>query len=396
LKILVVCQYYYPENISITAITKQLVVLGHDVTVLTGQPNYGYGKILPEYRKIRFEIIDGVKVHRVKILPRRESRFSLISNYLSFYLSANWWVVKHKDDYDIVFSMSLSPVISVVPAINFARKKNIKHVLYCVDIWPESVAVSGNIKHESILYKILNIWSKRIYRAVDRIIVGSPSYQQYLSTTHNIDNKKIKTVIQPAIVSENTKEPIVYGKGFNIVYSGNLGKIQLLDELLKAMADNPLPEVYFHIIGFGTETRNFTQNINEYKLQKRVFVYGGMASEQAARYFVNADALYLSLKSEGYVGKTIPNKLVMYLAFKKPILAAITGDAADILKKTEGAIIIGQSSQDIAEGIKKISNLSQEKLLQMASNNYAYYNQHLTNEKISKEIEDYLIEVNNS
>ena len=84
MKILAVCQYYYPENIVFTNVCEQLVKEGNDVTVLTGKPNYGYGQIIPEYKKVKYEEINGVKVHRVNLKARKKSRLSIINNYLSF------------------------------------------------------------------------------------------------------------------------------------------------------------------------------------------------------------------------------------------------------------------------------------------------------------------------
>ena len=65
-----------------TNICEELVKQGNDVTVLTGKPNYGYGQILSEYKNIKFEVINGVKVHRVNLQARKKSRFSIIKNYL--------------------------------------------------------------------------------------------------------------------------------------------------------------------------------------------------------------------------------------------------------------------------------------------------------------------------
>ena len=84
MKILIVCQFYYPENFVITNIAEKLASFGHDVTVLTGKPNYGYGYILPAYKNVSSEVVNGVKVERVNIKPRKHSRISIINNYLSF------------------------------------------------------------------------------------------------------------------------------------------------------------------------------------------------------------------------------------------------------------------------------------------------------------------------
>ena len=138
MRILLVSQYYYPERFSVTDIAEQLVKLGNEVTVLTGKPNYGLHKILPEYKKVKYEEINGVKVHRVRLIPRKLSRLSIIRNYLSFHRNAKRKVNKLGDDFDIVLTVSLSPVISIAPGIKYARKHHIPCVLYCQDLWPES------------------------------------------------------------------------------------------------------------------------------------------------------------------------------------------------------------------------------------------------------------------
>ena len=121
MKILVVCQFYYPENFVISPICEELVKLGNDVTVLTGKPNYGYGHILTEYKDVSYEEINGVKVHRVDIKARQQSRMSIIKNYLSFWKNSKKWVKKCKEEYDIVYSMSLSPV-TILSAGNLYKK----------------------------------------------------------------------------------------------------------------------------------------------------------------------------------------------------------------------------------------------------------------------------------
>ena len=83
MKILVVCQYYYPEPVRITDICEELVKQGHSVTVLTDVPNYPMGNIYDEYKKNknkRIENINGVEVHRVFTIPRKKN-----SRYIYMY-----------------------------------------------------------------------------------------------------------------------------------------------------------------------------------------------------------------------------------------------------------------------------------------------------------------------
>ena len=139
MRLLIICQYYYPENFVITNIAESLVKEGHSVDVLTGKPNYGYGYILPEYKNITEEVINGVNVYRVNIYPRKHSRLSIIRNYLSFWKNSKKWVRRCKEKYDRVFSMSLSPITICSAGNLYSKKYGVPHVIHCVDLWPESV-----------------------------------------------------------------------------------------------------------------------------------------------------------------------------------------------------------------------------------------------------------------
>ena len=50
MKLLVISQYYYPEQFKINEICESLVEKGHSVKVITGLPNYPTGKIFDNYK----------------------------------------------------------------------------------------------------------------------------------------------------------------------------------------------------------------------------------------------------------------------------------------------------------------------------------------------------------
>lgn len=394
MKILIVCQYYYPENFAITSIAKTLVEFGHDVSVLTGLPNYGYGKILPEYKNIRDEVIDGVKVHRVRLLPRRNSRISIVKNYLSFWANSKRWARHTKEKFDIVYSMSLSPVISVSAANVYAKKHKVPHLLHCVDLWPESTVITKNIDNRGLLYAILLKWSHKIYKDSTQIIVGSPSFKNYFEETLKISDRVVDVVIQPAVVTKCEVEPIIYDSGFNIVYCGNIGTLQMLNLLVGSSAAlKEHPEVKFHVIGMGSEKKLFVDLIKEERLENIIIYHGPLPSNKAAAYFVNADALYVSLKNEGYVGKTIPNKLIMYMAFGKPIIGVIGGDAKALLEQSGGAIFAEENSLDIAKAIITLLQKTTEEKNKLGQMNQVYFNSNLTLENLTRKIEAHLLDL---
>ncbi len=394
MKILVVCQHYFPENFAINEITRQLVSFGHKVTVLTGQPNYGFDGIAQGYENVFFETLEGVEVHRVKISPRRDGKMSIIKNYLSFWFRSKAWVRKTEKKFDVVYSMSLSPIISVSAANLYAKKHHVPHLLHCVDLWPESTVVTKNIKYNGVLYKFLLSWSRRIYRRTSEILIGSPSFQSYFDDVLEIKNKGLTFIPQPALVTTSQGENIHYGQGTHIVYAGNLGSLQLLDLLIDA-ADSlkSRGSFTFHIIGMGSKKEAFLKEINQRNLQENIIYHGPMSSQKAAQYFSNADALWVSLKNEGIVGQTIPNKLIMYLAFGKPIIGVVGGDSKVLLQETKGAILCNEDSADIVEKIVEFASFTNEEKQQLGKNNKHYFETHFQTERIIREIERHLLDL---
>ena len=392
MKILIVCQFYYPENFVITNIAEKLASFGHDVTVLTGKPNYGYGYILPAYQNVSSEVINGVKVERVNIKPRKHSRISIINNYLSFWKNSKKWVRKTDEKYDVVYSMSLSPV-TILSAGNLYKKKHgVPHVVHCVDLWPESVLVTKAVRKNSLVYRILYTWSKKLYSKADKILIGSPSFEEYFKEVLKIDQIKMKYIPQPSLVESSDLSPFPFDKNyFNILYCGNLGLIQQIPLIVEAMKELEGSNIRFNIIGMGPLSNYLENKIKEYNLENNVIYYGPMPALQASAYFKGADALYVPLKNEGTVGKTIPNKLVMSMAFAKPILAMLEGDGKDILVEADGAVFSGQSSESLLEAIKTISELNKKDLDRFGNNNYSYYQSHLATDIVARQIEQELI-----
>ena len=387
MKILVICQHYYPENFVITKIAEEFLNQGHDVTVLTGKPNYGYdGKIPEEYRKVKYEEINGVKVHRVKLYPRKKGRLSIIRNYLSFWRNSKKWVRKCKEKYDIVYSMSISPATILAPGNLYKKKHNVPHIVHCVDLWPESVLITHAVRKKSLVYRWLYKWSRSLYSHADRIIIGSPSYKEYFENVLKITDKGFRYIPQPSLVEEYHGEAFKYDKDvFNMLYCGNLGTIQLIPLIPEAMNLLKDEKVHFHIIGMGPMSDSLKESIAKYNL-KNVTYYGPMAAPKAAQYFVDADALYVPLKGEGSVGKTIPNKTIMSMAFKKPILAVLKGDGRWLLEESKGAVFADENAESIANAIREMMKMSKENLALLGSNNYNYYHHNLTVKKITEEI----------
>jgi len=391
MKILFITQFYYPERISSTLIAESFVKQGHDVTVVTDKPNYGFHEVLPEYKNVNFEVINGVKVHRVNIYPRKKGRLSVIKNYLSYYMNAKKFVRHMKEEFDVVFSMSLSPVISIAPAILYAKKHKVPHTLFCLDLWPESTVVTGAVRYNSLMYKVLYKWSVSLYKKVDQIIVSSPSFVNYFNDVLHISDKKFVHVNQPALFDAGEYDPIAYEKKHNFVYAGNMGKLQLTTELTKAMEYIEDKDVILHLIGTGAEVDTIKALIKEKHLENKVIYHGIMKTREVEKYYWSADALIVSLTHEGSVGKTIPNKAIQYLQYGRPILGVIQGDGKELLTKCGGAIFAEQTPNDIANAMKEILEMDEIKKAELGKLNKAYYDANLSTDKLTQDITSVLM-----
>jgi len=395
MRILVVSQYYFPENVVISSIARELVQRGHKVSVITGQPNYGFGKILEGYENLKVEDIDGVTVYRMPLSPRGKSKFSLIKNYLSFYRSSTRFIKHFKEEFDLVYSMSLSPLISVSAANIYAKKHHVPHYLHVLDLWPESPVATGAIRKCSLAYFGLYHWSRSIYKKANKILISSPSFENYFHDVLKMSNASIEFVPQPALIGKDA-DPFLYSEGFNLVYVGNVGSLQLIENVVKAIGLLPSTEgFYFHMIGDGSRIQEVLKLVNDLDLDEVVFYHGRKDNSEVSRYQLGADALLVSLKQESSpVSKTIPNKLISSLYFAKPILGCIKGDGRTILEAAKGSVLCNDDTpKEIAEGLSKLLKLSKEKRKVMGQNNAKYYEDNFDFSKVIDHLEQVFISV---
>ena len=204
MKILVVCQHFYPEQFRINDICYELVKKGHDVTVLTGLPNYPKGKVLKEYKffKNRKQTIKGVKIRRSFLFGRGSSIVGMIINYMSFAISASIKAIFLRGKFDVVYVFQLSPITMVWPAIVVKKIKKIPLVLHCLDQWPESIT-TGGISKKSIVYKILYRWSKKVYNSADLITISSKSFEKYFEEVLGVTKREKGLIYCPSYAESN-------------------------------------------------------------------------------------------------------------------------------------------------------------------------------------------------
>ena len=238
MKILIVSQYYYPEQFQINEIAPELVRRGHNVTVLCGMPNYPQGEIYDGYAdpSKMCEIVNGVRIIRVKQRPRGHNIISLLLNYLTFVKRANVQVDLLDKDFDIVMGYQLSPITSMLPAMKYAKDNHAPLLLYVLDLWPVSGQSHLPVKR-GLMFRWLSRMSRRIYCSADRILVTSRPFIKYLKQNNGIEDCKMGYLPQHAddlMLSMDLEKP--HDDVTHFMYAGNIGAASALDVIVNAAA----------------------------------------------------------------------------------------------------------------------------------------------------------------
>lgn len=344
MKILVVCQYYYPENFQVTPICEQLAADGYDVTVLTGLPNYSTGKVPREYKKKshKKEKINGVKVIRCNEIGRKKGAVRLVLNYLSFYFSAMKMIKKMSNGFDLVFTYQLSPILMGLPSKWYTEKYKKPHLLYCCDLWPESVKVYLKNDNSQVFRYIKEI-SRQVYCSADKLIIQSKSFADYLMKTHHIEEEKL--VYIPAFASEAYLHADFTPENNGVidyVFMGNIGIAQDLSTLLEAFynAVKRIDKLRLHIVGEGVCLEQLKRDVQKYGIGEKVIFYGHRPVEEMVIFYKLADACLVSLKADNAIGLTLPAKVQGYMAAGKPIIGMINGSAQDVIRESQCGICV--------------------------------------------------------
>lgn len=334
MKILVICQYYYPEPFRISDICEALVKQGQEVMVVTGTPNYPMGEIYPEYENGQKmdEVINGVKVHRCITAPRKTGALNRLKNYFSYPRQSKKYAKTLPGDFDVVFVNQLSPVMMAEAGIWYKKKHKKKLVLYCLDLWPESLCVGG-IHRGSLIYKVFKSISKRVYRSADELLITSRSFRNYLKDIFDIADEKINYLPQYAeTLFLNLKEK-EQGETFNLLFAGNIGTAQSVKTIIEAAELLQNEKVFFHIVGDGIELDNLKKQA---KGLQNVIFYGRKPLEDMPKYYEMADAMLVTLTNDPIISLTLPGKVQTYMAAGKPIVGAIKGETTLVLNEAQG------------------------------------------------------------
>ena len=395
MKILLVSQYFYPENFKINDLVFSLKERGHEITVLTGKPNYPKGNFFDGYswNSPDFETINGIPVYRANLFSRGNGgAVRLFLNYCSFALLSLFKIRKIKGPFDAIFVYQTSPVTVGIPAV-YAKKIFKAPIYFWVqDLWPESLKAAGGIKNVFVL-GFFNSLTKWFYKHSRKVLIQSNGFREYIQN-QGIQNDKIIFYPNPTesfykqLNEVKEYQEFFHNGFFNIVFAGNIGEAQSFKTIIEAINNIKELNVKVIVLGEGRYKETALRLIKEKRLESHFNFLGSFPSTEMPKFFAHADALLVSLKKNKIFSLTIPAKVQSYLACGKPIIASLDGSGAKIITDAKcGVVSPAENSNILCERIEKLMSLDKYKLNEMGVNGRDYYEKEFDREYLLKKLE---------
>ena len=398
--ILVVTQYFYPEQFRINDICKEWVKRGYKVTVLTGIPNYPAGKFYPGYdlKHRRRECWNGIDIIRIPLIPRGNNAIGLASNYLSFVISGFFWKLFTKIDADIVFNYEVSPMTQVYVGTWYAKKRRIPNYLYLTDLWPDNVEIVTGI-HNKLFINTIDSMCNHLYKNCDKIFTCSKSFVKIL-TERKVPGEKLEFWPQysedcyhPVSREDNILGEIPQDGRFNIVFAGNIGYAQGLGMLVDTacLLKKKNCAVRFNFVGDGRYKEEFIMKIQQNDVDEYFNFIAKQPAERVPVYMAWSDATLICLSKSDAFSMTLPAKTQSCTACGIPILVAADGEIQDVVNEANcGFCSAAADPIGLAENIQKMMALSPEERKIMGENALQYSVMNFNKEKLLNAMDKYL------
>lgn len=391
MKILLVCQHYWPEPFNTSEVCETLAAEGYNVTVLTGLPNTGMpgGDVLPEYKankKLREEERNGVTIKRAWLWPRKTGALNRVLNYLSFWHCANVVSKKLDDDFDVVIGYQFSPVMQVDPCVKYAERTGAPFLLYSFDLWPESL-IAGGIGRGSLPFKWIRAVSRRIYSSADTLAVTSPGFFDYFESELGLVHRNPIYMPQyaedifgdaPALTIGDELFPADFT---HFMFAGNVGQAQSVETIVEAARTLRDEACLFHIVGSGSALESCKELADSYGLDNVLF-HGRHELEEMPSYYAKADAMLATLAGSPVIEYTLPRKVQTYLAASKPVVGTLAGEGRRVVEEAGcGFCCDIEDAEGLADCCRAFAALTPDERLAMGSNARKYYEEHFSKER---------------
>ncbi|HMM93623.1 glycosyltransferase family 4 protein [Phycicoccus sp.] len=388
LKVLMVTQWFDPEGGSAAqagVIARSLKRHGAHVEVLTGFPNYPSGQVADGYRIRPYlrETLDGITVHRAPLWPSHDSAATRrMLNYLSWAAGAGVVGALRAPPADAVLVHS-TPGTAGLPALALKATRRLPFVVHVQDLWPQTVLASDFLASGRArrLERPLHLMCDTIYRHASAIAVTSPSMAPRVAE-RGVPSDKIRvaanwadeSIFRPVARDEDLAQRLGLTRPFTFMYAGNLGPYQGLDTLLDAAALlRDRTDIGIAVVGGGVREQALRNRARTMGLQAVQFV-GPVPFAEMTPVLALGDAHLVSLQDLPLFRMTLPSKLQATLAAGRPLVGAVTGDAALVVRESgAGPVVTPGDAPALAGAIRNLADLSREALADRGRRARAHY-----------------------
>jgi colanic acid biosynthesis glycosyl transferase WcaI len=400
-----ISQWYDPERgsaIMSGTIARALQERGNEVQVVTGFPNYPEGQLYPGYRvrPYRREELQGVTVHRAPLYvshdsdPRRRA-----TNYLSYAASASAIAVTRIGKVDATLVHS-TPATAAIPAMALRTLRRTPYVVHIQDLWPQTVTASGFLAdgHHRRAEGLLHRYCDAVYRHAASIAVTSPGMADLIQA-RGIESRKISLIpnwaderfFRPATPSTDIVNELGPFRPFTVMYAGAMGDVQALHVLIDAAAMlRDRRDIGFLLVGGGVSEASLRVKVLEAELDNVRFVRHQPA-ERMAEVLALGDVQIISLKDLSIFRTTLPSKIQATMAAGRPIIGAVAGDAAALIRDSgAGLTATPGSAAELAEAVLKAAAMPADERQAWGDRGRDYYVDHLSQESGGQALNDLL------
>lgn len=401
MRILLLSQWFPPEpDFKICNLALGLARRGHEVTVLTGFPNYPGGRLYPGYRQSwrSVENIDGVRVIRVPLVPSHsQSRVGRIANYMSFALTsfAHATLSAFRADAAYVYHPPLTVGLS---AVGLRAFRGVPFIYDVQDLWPDTMEATRMVSSR-IALSVVGRACRVVYRHATRIVAQSPGFRRTL-IERGVDPGKVEVVpnwCDETALSATARANVVLGAAdrFHLLFAGNLGPAQGLDVLLSAaqrLQESGIP-VDIHMLGDGIDGPALRLSAEKMCLTNVRF-HRRVPPDEVVGFLKAADALIVNLRDHSLFSITIPSKTQAYMFVGKPIVLAGRGDVADLVRSAGcGLACEPGDPAALADCIARMASRPRFDRLAMGDAGRSYYARELSMARGIERFEELLLAV---
>jgi len=370
-KILIVAECFYPEEFKINDVALSWKDKGYDVDILTMVPTYPLGQVFPGYKNSFFQKDEyqGINIFRVHATTGyRDNATKKILKYINFMILGGLISLFIGRKYDYVFGFNTGALTSMLPMVLIRKIYKKPSTLWVQDVWPESVYAYG-FKKTKVLSTLLDAFVKFMHHNITAIAISSKGFESKLKP---YTKKGLKFNYTPNWADDLDMD--IYPANLSITqkvhftFAGNIGKVQNLENIILAfnnLSEEYLEKAQLNIIGDGSalkELQALSSNDN-------IIFHGKKPREEMSKYYKASDFLIVSLIDKPIFRVTVPAKTQTYIAAKKPILAIINGDTADIIKDNNLGFVANPSDiKSIINIFTKAIDADQDTLLGFTKN----------------------------